>query len=39
MALGTSGLLLGWTPFMKGKIRKMAIQNLANFIAKNPAYQ
>ena len=38
MALGTSGLLLGWTSFMKGKIRRMANQNLSNFIAKNPTY-
>ena len=35
MALGTSGLLPGWSSFMKGKIRKMANQNLANFVAKN----
>ena len=39
MALGTSGLLLGWTPFMKRKIQSMAMQNLKKFIEKNPAYQ
>lgn len=39
MALGTSGLLFGWSSFMKQKIRKMAAKNLAHFIAKNPSYQ
>ncbi len=39
MALGTSGLLLGWSPVMKQKIRKMANRNLAHFISKNPSYQ
>lgn len=39
MALGISGILLGWSPFMKQKIRTMAGQNLHNFIAKNTSYQ
>ena len=39
MALGTAGLLFGWTPFMQHKIRTMAKKNLDNFIAKNPSYQ
>jgi ketosteroid isomerase-like protein len=39
MALGLSGVLLGWSPFMKQKIGKMAKQNLANFISKNSSYQ
>ncbi|MEQ8363761.1 MAG: nuclear transport factor 2 family protein [Cyclobacteriaceae bacterium] len=38
MALGLPGLLLGWTPFMKKKIRLMAEKNLSNFISKNPIY-
>ncbi len=39
MALGISGLVLGWTPFMRGKIQSMARQNLKKFIEKNPEYQ
>lgn len=39
MALGLPGALLGWSPFMKQKIRKMANRNLANFISRNPSYQ
>jgi len=38
MALGLPGRLLGWTPFMKKKIRLMAEKNLTNFISKNPIY-
>ncbi len=34
MALGTTGLLLGWTPFLKGKVQKMAKKSLENFLAK-----
>lgn len=30
-ALGTAGKLLGWTPFLKNKVRKMAAGNLAKF--------
>lgn len=35
-ALGPSGLLLGWTPFMQASIRKNAAQKLAEFIAAHP---
>lgn len=35
MALGMSGLLLGWTPFLKNKVSKMAQHNLDKFMAKN----
>jgi ketosteroid isomerase-like protein len=38
MALGVSGVLLGWSPLLKGKIRSMASENLFRFIAKNPQY-
>lgn len=38
MALGPTGILLGWTPFIKGKIRFMAAKNLGTFISKNPIY-
>ncbi len=33
-ALGPAGMLLGWTPFMKQKIRTMATQRLERFINK-----
>jgi ketosteroid isomerase-like protein len=33
-ALGISGYILGWTPFMKNKIRKTVLQQLNSFIAK-----
>jgi len=39
MALGLPGLMLGWTPWMKGKIRKMAVGSLQSFISKNPSYR
>lgn len=32
MALGTSGLLLGWTPLIRNKIRKTAQKRLSKFI-------
>lgn len=38
MALGLSGIILGWSPFMSGKIQAMAGHNLINFIEKNPQY-
>lgn len=38
MALGLVGFILGWTPFMKSKIRKMAVSNLHQFISKHPEY-
>src|SRR5688572_29417437 len=34
-ALGISGTLLGWSGFMKSKIRKNARQNLIKFMEKN----
>lgn len=30
-ALGTPGLLLGWSPLLRGKIRRQALANLAAF--------
>jgi ketosteroid isomerase-like protein len=33
MALGTTGRLMGWSPMMKGAIRKRALANLDKFIA------
>lgn len=32
MALGISGLLLGWTPFLKNKVKQTAKSNLDKFI-------
>jgi len=34
-SLGTPGLLLGWTGFMKRKIQARAASNLANYMTKN----
>ena len=31
MALGPAGMLLGWTPMMRARVRKQAAQNLARF--------
>jgi ketosteroid isomerase-like protein len=39
MALGTSGVLLGWTPIVQGKVRKTAADRLERFIAAHPEYQ
>ncbi|MGZ4055249.1 MAG: nuclear transport factor 2 family protein, partial [Bacteroidia bacterium] len=33
-ALGLPGFLLGWTSFLKNKIRKQAMKNLADFMSK-----
>ena len=33
-ALGTPGVLLGWTPFLRNKVRTQAAANLARFLAK-----
>jgi hypothetical protein len=30
-ALGTPGLLLGWTPFLRSKVRQQALERLCNF--------
>ena len=35
MALGTPGLLLGWTPFILNKVRKTARKRLESFMDKN----
>ncbi|MEP7289671.1 MAG: nuclear transport factor 2 family protein [Chloroflexota bacterium] len=35
MALGTTGLLLGWTPIIRNKVQSEAAHSLEAFIAKN----
>ena len=35
-ALGTPGLLLGWTPFLRGKVRAQAAGNLKKFLQGKP---
>lgn len=35
-ALGTPGLLLGWTPFLRAKVRATAAGNLQKFLAAPP---
>ena len=39
MALGTSGKLLGWTPFIQSKIRSGARKSLEKFIENHPEYK
>ncbi|MBS2025009.1 MAG: nuclear transport factor 2 family protein [Deltaproteobacteria bacterium] len=39
MALGVPGVLLGWTPLLRNKIKAKARDNLAKFIAAHPEYQ
>ncbi|MGY4383546.1 ketosteroid isomerase-like protein [Pedobacter sp. UYP24] len=34
-AFGNTGLLIGWTPYFKRKIKKIAMDNLSKYIAKN----
>jgi hypothetical protein len=36
-ALGTPGLLLGWTPFLRNKVRRQAAANLQKFLARSNA--
>jgi ketosteroid isomerase-like protein len=36
MALGATGIWLGWTPFVHNKIRTMAAKNLTRFLERNP---
>lgn len=36
-ALGTPGWLLGWTSFLKNKVRQRAMQTLENFMKKIPS--
>jgi hypothetical protein len=38
-ALGPTGLLLGWTPFIRNKVRATARARLDKFIQAHPAYQ
>ncbi len=38
-ALGSTGLLLGWTPFVRRKVRATAARRLEKFIAAHPQYQ
>ena len=39
MALGLSGVLLGWSLAVKNKVRATAVKSLDAFIAKHPEYQ
>ncbi|MDZ7714775.1 MAG: nuclear transport factor 2 family protein [Balneolaceae bacterium] len=39
MALGMTGWLLGWTPFLRRKVAANAQKSLDKFIAKHPEYQ
>lgn len=39
MALGFTGLLLGWTPLVKGKVQAKARRSLLKFISEHPQYQ
>lgn len=36
-ALGLPGLLLGWTPIVRGGVQKQAAASLEKFLAENPA--
>lgn len=38
MALGTTGLVTGWSGFAQGKVRATADRNLRRFITANPDY-
>lgn len=38
MALGPAGRWLGWTPLIRGQVRKSARQALASFCQKHPEY-
>ncbi len=39
MALGISGVLLGWSPLVQNKVRANGMAGLEAFIAKHPEYQ
>ena len=39
MALGTKGVLMGWSGVVQGKVRETAVSNLNKFIAAHPEYQ
>ena len=36
-ALGAPGMLLGWSPFLRGKVRAQAAANLKKFLAQKTA--
>jgi ketosteroid isomerase-like protein len=36
-ALGAPGVLLGWTPMLRGKVRQQAARNLRRHLEKSPA--
>jgi hypothetical protein len=38
-ALGFTGLILGWSGFLKNKVRNQAADSLNAFISKHPEYQ
>lgn len=35
MALGTPGKLLGWTPYLRGKVSSMAMKSLKDYMSKS----
>lgn len=39
LALGTSGIFLGWSPIVQNKIRGIAHSSLNKFIAEHPEYK
>jgi len=39
MALGTPGVLLGWTPYLRDKVHATARKGLDKFIAERPEYR
>ena len=39
MALGFPGIMLGWSPFMTGKVRQTAQKSLEKFIQTHPEYR
>jgi len=39
MALGLPGLLLGWTPLVQNRVRRIGRANLDKFIRAHPKYQ
>ena len=39
MALGTKGVLMGWSGVVQGKVRETAVSSLNKFITAHPEYQ
>ncbi len=39
MSLGPVGLLLGWTPFVRNRVKRLAARNLDRFIEAHPEYR